>query len=79
MKSWNFYVALLFAKTLSGFLNVTKLSSGTSIIGKYVLKIDKDFLKNSNSFISTKINVTGTNGKTTTSGLISHLIKKKRT
>ena len=76
MKSWNFYVALLFAKTLSGFLNVTKLSSGTSIIGKYVLKIDKDFLKNSNSFISTKINVTGTNGKTTTSGLISHLIKK---
>ena len=76
MKSWNFYVALLFAKTLSGFLNFTKLSSGTSIIGKYVLKIDKDFLKHSNSFISTKINVTGTNGKTTTSGLISHLIKK---
>lgn len=76
MKSWNFYVALLFAKTLSGFLNFTKLSSGTSIIGKYVLKIDKDFLKNSNSFISTKINVTGTNGKTTTSGLISHLIQK---
>lgn len=76
MKSWNFYVALLFAKTLSGFLNFTKLSSGTSIIGKYVLKIDKDFLKHSNSFISTKINVTGTNGKTTTSGLISHLIQK---
>ncbi len=76
MKSWNFYVALLFAKTLSGFLNFTKLSSGTSIIGKYVLKIDKDFLKHSNSFILTKINVTGTNGKTTTSGLISHLIQK---
>ncbi len=77
MKKWKFYLALFFAKSSYQFLKLTKLSSGTSIIGKYVLKIDKDFLKHSNSYISTKINVTGTNGKTTTSGLISHLIFKE--
>ena len=56
--------------------SITKLSGGTSIIGKIVLKLCPDFLSHSNKYIKTKINVTGTNGKTTTSGLISHLIKE---
>ena len=71
-----FYFSLILAKTISCFLHITKLSSGTSIIGRIVLKISPDFLKKCNKYIKTKINVTGTNGKTTTSGLITHLIKK---
>lgn len=40
-----------------------------------VLKICPDFLKHCNKYIDTKINVTGTNGKTTTSGLVTHLLE----
>ena len=69
-----FYFSLLFARLAKFGLKITKLSGGTAIIGKYVLKICPNFLTEANKYIDTKINVTGTNGKTTTSGLISHLI-----
>ena len=72
----SFLFSLLTAKLAKLGLNITKLSAGTSIIGKIVLKICPDFLSHANKFIKTKINVTGTNGKTTTSGLISHLLKE---
>ena len=75
MKKIWFYFVLFLAKAAYRFLQVTKLSSGTSIIGVWVLKICPDFLENCNPCIKTKINVTGTNGKTTTSGLISHILK----
>ena len=78
MRKLKFYSALFFAKSAHTFLNLTKLSSGTAIIGKFVLDICPDFLSECNKFISKKINVTGTNGKTTTSGLISHLIKNNK-
>ncbi len=71
-----FLFSLFLAKAIKLGLNITKLSAGTSIIGKIVLKICPDFLFHTNKYIKTKINVTGTNGKTTTSGLISHLLKE---
>lgn len=70
-----FYLSLLFARMAYFVLHTTGLSAGTSIIGKFVLKLDPNFLKECNKYIDTKINVTGTNGKTTTAGLISHLIE----
>ena len=72
-----FFASLITARILKGILRITKLSGGTAIIGKLVLKICPDFLKYTNKYIETKINITGTNGKTTTSGLISHLIKSQ--
>ena len=43
------------------------------------LKICPDFLKYANKYITkSKINISGTNGKTTTSGLISHLINSEK-
>jgi UDP-N-acetylmuramate-alanine ligase len=73
-----FIFSLFIAKILKYILNLTKISSGTSIIGKIVLKICPNFLCYVNKYINTKINVTGTNGKTTTSGLISHLLSKSK-
>jgi len=76
MRELRFFVSLLFARLAYLFLKITKLSSGTSVIGLFVLKLCPDFLKYANNYITeNKINVTGTNGKTTTSGLISHLIE----
>lgn len=74
-ESFKFSFSLVAAKSASFMLKLTKLSAGTSIIGKIVLKICPNFLSHANKYIKTKINVTGTNGKTTTSGLISHILK----
>lgn len=75
MKKIRFYFALIIAKTVYSILNITKFSSGTSVIGMLVLKICPDFLSMCNKYVDVKINVTGTNGKTTTSGIISHIIR----
>ena len=76
MGKLRFYISLILARFIKAGLNFTKLSAGTSIIGQIVLKINPNFLSEVNNYIKTKINITGTNGKTTTSGLITHLIKK---
>lgn len=70
-----FYLSLLFARCAYFILHATRLSAGTSIIGKFVLRMNPNFLEQCNKYIGTKINVTGTNGKTTTSGIVSHLIE----
>ena len=78
MEKIRFYFSLIIAKLAYWTLKITKLSSGTAIIGLITLKISPNFLKFANKFIKTKVNITGTNGKTTTSGLITHLIKKDK-
>ncbi len=72
---FRFYLSLIIAKLLYLFLKITRLSSGTAIIGLITLKICPNFLFYANEFITdAQINITGTNGKTTTSGILSHLI-----
>ncbi len=79
MGKLRFYFSLVIAKLSYLFLKITKLSSGTAIIGWLVLKICPDFLTYINDIIKiSKINITGTNGKTTTSGLLTHLLKKDK-
>lgn len=75
MGNFKFLFSLFFAKIAYFVLRITKISSGTAIIGYFVLKICPQFLVYANEYIlKGKLNITGTNGKTTTSGLISHLI-----
>ena len=76
LKTLHFYITLVISKLLYFALKFSRISSGTAIIGMIALKINPKFLEHCNRYISHKINVTGTNGKTTTSGLVSHLISK---
>lgn len=72
-----FYLSLFIARIAYYFLKITKLSTGTAIIGLLTLKICPKFLKYADDLLTgVKINITGTNGKTTTTGIISHLVNK---
>jgi len=71
-----FYTALLFAKCAYLSIKLLNKSSGTSFIGMMVLKICPYFLSYCSKYIRKKnITITGTNGKTTTSGLIAHILE----
>lgn len=71
-----FYLSLISARLLALAIKLVGRSGGTSFIGLFTLKSNPNFLKYSEKFITgKKISVTGTNGKTTTSGLIAHIIE----
>lgn len=58
---------------LSRLLN---LGGGFAAPGLYALKIDPDLVSKLTSEIPVQILITGTNGKTTTSGMLAHLYEK---
>lgn len=68
-----FYTALIIAKALYFGIRLLNRSSGTSFAGMITLKICPDFLTYCREWVNTAITVTGTNGKTTTSGILAHI------
>lgn len=72
-----FYIALLVAKILAFLIATLHRSAGTSFVGLVVLKICPDFLSFCSKYAKKNIiTVTGTNGKTTTSGLITSILEE---
>lgn len=72
-----FYITLIIAKLIYIAIKLLKHSGGTSFVGMAVLKICPDFLSYCKKYIKKQaITITGTNGKTTTSGLLSHIFEK---
>jgi len=71
-----FYISLVFARLTYIAIKLLNKSSGTSFIGMEVLKICPKFLNYCRRYIKSKVlTVTGTNGKSTTSGLTAHILK----
>jgi len=64
------------ARLIKLLIKIIGRSSGTSFIGMFTLKTNPDFLNFCSKYIlHEKISVTGTNGKTTTAGLIAQILE----
>lgn len=76
MNKVRFYIAIICARLVYLAIKLLNRSSGTSFVGMLTLKICPDFLKYCRAYISSSaVTVTGTNGKTTTAGLLSHILE----
>ena len=79
MKRLKFYLSIIIARVISTAIKIVGRSSGTSFVGMLTLKFNPDFLKSCSKYITgKKISVTGTNGKTTTAGLIAHILEANK-
>ena len=74
---FRFYIALLFSKLAYLSIKLLKHSGGTSFAGMLALKICPDFLKYCRKYVEPyAIAITGTNGKTTTSGILAQILEQ---
>ena len=76
LKLIRFYLLLVIARLIKLAITMRNQTSGTSFIGMVMLKLYPDFLRHTAKYIKNeKIAVTGTNGKTTTAGILSHILE----
>ena len=77
MEKIRYIISLLLAKTAVEAIKLRGKSKGTSAPGMLAMKICPSFIREASKMNNEKtITVTGTNGKTTTTGLLAHFIKE---
>ena len=77
MKKIKYLTALILSKLAVKLIKLRGKSKGTSAPGMLAMKISPDFISQASKSNKEKIiTVTGTNGKTTTTGLIAHIMKQ---
>ncbi len=76
MERIKFYISIFVARIIALIIKLVGRSSGTSFVGLFTLKFNPNFLHYCSKYITgKKISVTGTNGKTTTAGLIAQIFE----
>lgn len=79
MNRVRFYTALVLARLTYLAIKLLHRSSGTSFVGMMTLKVCPDFLAHCRKYIKNNaITISGTNGKTTTSGLVAHIFEENQ-
>ena len=76
MSKVKFYISLVLARFVYLAIRLLSKSSGTSFVGMVVLRLCPNFLTYCPKYVKKTITVTGTNGKTTTSGILAHILDK---
>ena len=71
-----FYIALVLSKLAYFAIKILRKSGGTSFAGMLALKICPNFLKYCKKYSGNIIAITGTNGKSTTSGILAHILEE---
>lgn len=76
MGKLKFYISIIVAKIIAILIAMLHRSAGTSFVGLVVLKICPNFLSYCKKYVKKEIiTITGTNGKTTTAGLIASVLE----
>ena len=70
-----FYTAQILSRLAYLGIKVLNKSSGTSFVGMLALKVCPDFLKYCKDYVKCSVAISGTNGKTTTSGILAHIFE----
>jgi len=76
MSKVRWLVALWIAKLIRRIIKIFNFSGGTALPGLIALKIDANFVIQAAKKLDYSIIITGTNGKTTTSRMISEILSK---